>query len=724
MGRHLNVIVICLITFFAAPRAIAAPFVYQPFPDLPSTTVIENSLASSLRSACEVLAATPALTLAPTCPAVAAPPAKSAALSQQIASARSLPAAAGAAPCSAQAQVDLNAVVAYVGELKAVCAKLRAQPPVALSAAAGGARSDVDVLRDARDAPEILDIVKRWSKSGTSADFRAALSTGGGKVASDIVPGAPSLGSISDQLIRGMAEFLAKRAQEEALRYLRDELRKQLCGDEGPEPELRKATFSNTCSALDTLDDGMSLEAIGSYLRAAAEKDLRKLPDLGLAYAEQRVPTKANLTFAGRLGLKYYDAVRRGREPFEVLYSLGELQAQPCETASSCANASKAVRLTSALAYALRQGGTEWQELYDAEKLAAQDRPVVAVAIALLVEARLAALGPGRNLGFGLTTLTVGQVNALIVEPLALVSEAVALAKSWQSLEERLGDKLSDEARREALIQTLLQSSERISRMVETFDRLLNGGPSPNVTDAMAKTRAFVGVAASLISRDYAGAIVAARAELAEITGAASVKGSMTKYLPLIVEIASAHSSNEVAAAFDAYAAPIGTYKLKYKKPMISINGFLGAHAGWERLDSGGVEATSTILGGFAPVGIHASYPVCDCLHLGVLLSVLDLGAVTTTKTDTEDQPEGALDGADPATQPKAAAAAQIGFEQVFSPGAYVVAGLGGSPFTLGFGLSLSPELRRVTQDGLETEESVLRYGGFLAVDVPILPFD
>jgi hypothetical protein len=112
-------------------------------------------------------------------------------------------------------------------------------------------------------------------------------------------------------------------------------------------------------------------------------------------------------------------------------------------------------------------------------------------------------------------------------------------------------------------------------------------------------------------------------------------------------------------------------------------------------------------------------------MHVGLLLSVLDLGAVTTIRQ--EEETKGDLpDATDPmTTAPKAEAAAQIGFAQVFSPGAHFLVGIAGSPFVAGFGVSLSPELREVSQAGaVTTEVSVLRYGAFLAVDVPIFPLN
>jgi len=713
-GHTRALIALCLgLIALLRPAPAAAAYTYQPFGEVPATTVKESGFVEALRVACADLAAAPVAAPPQVCaPAGAAP---AATLSLSIASARTLPIAPAVAGCTAQAQADLDAITKVVNDLKTTCAKLRAAVPTALAA------PDLLTLRLALEAPEILETVHQWKAAAyAQGSFVVAVKGSAGKVAGAAGAAPISLGSLSDQLIRGMAEFLAKRAKEEALRYLRDELKKQLCegDDKDDSVRVRKAAFSNVCLALETLDDGMSLEAIGSYIRAAAEKDLRKLPDIALDYIEQAKPASASVAFSARAGLAYFEAVRHGRHPLEVLYSFGELPLRSCE-AGTCAVPSQALRLASALAYALRQGGEDWQQAFDST-LAVQDRPVVAVALVLLAEARLTNLGAPRSLGF---QVVVADLNRIVLDPLGLVTDAVALVTSWQALEKRLKGELSSEARRDALAETMVECAERATRLVETFDRVRTGAVNPTVTKAMAQARTFVSVAASAVRRDYADAVVVTLAQLKD-THASSLPAPLTKYLPLVVEIASAQSSNDVAAAFDAYAAPIGTYKLKYERAMVSINGFLGAHYGWEKLNSGGVKGTHTIVGGFAPIGVHASFPIKKWVHLGVLLSVADLGAVTTAQTDDDEPLEGELEGADPMTTPKASAAAKIGFEQVFSPGAYLVVGIARTPFVAGFGASLSPELREVQQDGLKTEASVLRYGAFLAVDVPILPFN
>jgi hypothetical protein len=728
--------------------APSCAYEYKPFPRLQATPVQEDLFVSRLRDACEALETAPALKPVNTCKvasaAPAGPPADS--IAEQIRLARKLPLAseeeaaptpapgAAAKPAKgkdateieteatespeecASAFTNMQAVISYEQSLKAVCAKLRRAAPQKVD------ETDLGVLRQARDGSEILTAITLWKdeKFEGFRRFQKSLRSADGAGASFAGALAPGLGTLSDQLIRGMAEFLAKRAQDEALRYLREKLKESLCGDAGAHADLRKAAFSYTCQAIQNLDESMSLQAIGSTMRAAAEKDLRKLPDLGLHYAETVHPQAANLTFAARLGLAYFEAVRRGQEPFGVLCSLGELEPQSCE-AKDCAPVSQAVRMASAFAYALRQGGSGWDGFYNPKKLVPQDRAVAGVALLLLMERRLEQLAAPQLPAW---KLTATLVNAVIVRTLDLVTGALDLVRTWEALQATLGGDLSEDQRRQLLAEGMAASAEKVAHFVQLLDRFHFIDSSPKVTEAMEYWSDFVEVAAGLVRRDYAGAVTTTLSALGKVAEKDAFPASGGgKYLPLIVEIASAQSSNDVAAAFDAAAAPLGTYKLKYRRPMVALNGMLGLYGGFEYLNSDGVKGTAPMVAPFAPIGLHGSFPINDSWHVGVLISVLDVGALATYRGGKA--PEGDLAGADPKSTPDVKQTPQVGFAQVFSPGAYLLFGLGGSPFVAGAGLALSPELREVTQEGgFKTDASVLRVGAFLGVDVPIFPLN
>jgi hypothetical protein len=713
-----------------APARTASKFAYKAFPSLPSATVAPDPFLVRLLEACELLVSIPkaALSAPESCTGAPAATTLPADLEAETKQARELPHVptplAACTPADRPSQVGANHFAFATLALQAACSKLYVAKPSVLLV-----KADVETLRAARDAPTFLPSVIAWAqtlkneaqnptiKKDANA-LQSALKVAEGAGAGPALPGTPSLGALSDQFIRGMAEFLQKRAQAEALRYLRKTLKNDLCEASGDEGALRKAVFRNVCAALDSLDNGMSLEAIGAYLRAAAEKDLRKLPDLALAYLEHLEPPSANATFSGRLGLAYYAAARNGRDPFEILYSLAELTAQSCES-KNCKEVASTVRLASTIAYALRQGGSNWQDQFG-DNLTAERRPLAAVAVLLLAEKRAAAPAVKASL-----TITHDLLNTVVLNPLELVSEALSMVRTWKALGERLKGNLSEEARREVLADAMEQGIGSITRMAEDVHAVLGSAAEhERIMRAAERTRDFVAVAGNLTRRNYGAAVVLTLEQIKNLRPQAKQSALFGKYLPLVVEIATAQSSNDVASAIDAAASPIGTYELKYQQPMLALNGIFGWTYGVERMSSKGVSGTNQATAAFAPIGLHLSRQLGDRLHGGLLLTVLDLGAVTAFKT-SDDQPEGKLDGVDPMTMdvPKVSETPEITLEQVFSPGAYLVFGLLKTPIVIGGGVALAPSLREVRQDSLVEDVSVLRFGGFIGIDVPILPF-
>lgn len=750
-------LVLTILTFLVgSAKAEAAPFKYTPFPPLPSTTVTADRFVSELTEACELLVDTAGKLNAPALctPAPFVMPLPNA-YGAVLSSARQLPREADATapgaskdlqsliadskkkaplkscnPAFDAAQAGAKQLESAAQQLQAVCAKLYRAAPQPLTP------PDVQVLKAARDTPGLLAALSTWAKAikdGAAGPdtMQEALAGTQGIGAGGALLGAGSLGSLGDQFIRGTAEFLKTRAQAEALRYLRERLKKDLCEGKGDDAALRRELFSNVCAALGSLEKGMSLEAIGSYLRAAAEKDLKKLPDLGLAYLEHSQPALANATFAGRLSLAYYATTRTGRDAFEVLYSLAELPVQPCEAATTCKEVGRAVRLASVVGYALRQGNSEWQSQFDPSGLTPERAPVMGVAILLLAEKRAQAVdtlvAPGGGAGAIALNLNDGVLlTKLITKPLAITTDALSMLKTWQALEGRLSGNVTEEERRELLADAIEQEVGTFTHLVEQVDSLLNPVPTKAVTEATQHAREFAGVAANLVRRNYGAVAVATLARLQEMTpGAAQPPAWAGKYLPLVVEIATAQSSNDVAAAIDAAAAPLGSYELKFEQPMLTLNGVFGWTYGMEHMDSKGVKGTSAATAAFAPIGVHLSFPIERAVHLGALFTAFDLGAVTAFKT-TDEQPEGKLESGDSTAAsgtPEASDSPQIRFEQVFSPGAYFVIGFCKTPIVLGVGAAMAPRLREVRQDSLVEDVTVLRYGVFAGIDVPILPF-
>ncbi|RKG71438.1 hypothetical protein D7W79_30785 [Corallococcus exercitus] len=200
----------------------------------------------------------------------------------------------------------------------------------------------------------------------------------------------------------------------------------------------------------------------------------------------------------------------------------------------------------------------------------------------------------------------------------------------------------------------------------------------------------------------------------------------LKKYGPFLAQLATAKDPESAQQALEAMALPVGSYRQKRGKTKegltLSINGYLGVQGGMEWLASSEIpQAPSAHLGLFAPIGIEASVGLGEASSLGLLFTIIDVGALTdfrlkgsSSSDQTDKQPQISVDQAP-----------TFGFAQVFSPGLYAVWGIHKVPLVLGIGASMTPELRRVSllEEQRTQDVSALRFAAFLAVDVTILAF-
>jgi hypothetical protein len=284
---------------------------------------------------------------------------------------------------------------------------------------------------------------------------------------------------------------------------------------------------------------------------------------------------------------------------------------------------------------------------------------------------------------------------------------------------------------------------------IREFERALESAKlmsaTPNLTKGMDAFVATTDIVAKLLQEDWGGAALGS-VTLVDLllagssTDAELVKANREKFreqiqaamrlIPLVVEIANAESSAEVATAIEAAAAPTGSYRSKYEHWTLSLNAMVGFAGGGELVSSEGAQKLSGAIAGFAPIGLHAAVPLNrrgECkrcrFHLGAMISVIDLGAMTTYRLTSE------LEDGDASTTTEAEQAPQIGLAQVFSPGGFLTLGLFRSPIVLGLGVAMSPRLRRITvTDDMgaqldERDATPLRVMGFIAFDITMFQF-
>lgn len=563
------------------------------------------------------------------------------------------------------------------------------------------------------------------------------------------------LGGLSSKVIDGLADFLVTRSKQEAVLFLQEQVEDRICNPEFMTDNPGPVLLPNTCQAFENIDASISLNAMGVSLNKAARADLVVLPDSLMQYATKKDPRHhyfyepARLLYASALAVH---AERHG--PLDVIAWTHRIPMRKCEENPSteegktCKSIFKALRVGSALVYSLVQQAPE----FSTEDLAHADQwgpRVIALALDLESNLKVAKVLPAT--GFELPRLT-GNLEKIRNIANAAHKVQVTIETLVKLQEDEAGTLKSEtpEQQRARIAKAVLLAVGLLLDDASALLPLVEDLPDP-ATAAAAQARfktafdllSFVArIGRSALEEDVAAITVETSRMLSALNERRWKDGEsiddrnllkallpiVSKYTPLIVEIASAKSSKDVASAFEAAAAPVGSYKVKFERPTIALNAFVGAFVGEERIQKGNVKDASPTFAMFAPVGVHLSYPTFRGVgpQIGAMLSVLDLGTLTQQRFDDELKDENEKDVG---TTEKTA---NVSLTQVFSPGAYVTVAIANrnlrTPITLGFGASFVPNLRAVTlEDELGTVQdtaSVLRWGGFVAFDLTLLPLN
>ena len=189
------------------------------------------------------------------------------------------------------------------------------------------------------------------------------------------------------------------------------------------------------------------------------------------------------------------------------------------------------------------------------------------------------------------------------------------------------------------------------------------------------------------------------------------VRNAILLYGTFMAQVLDADSPEEVKAALDAAAVPVGSSRNKREQIFnLSINSYLGVAVSNEKLErpAPGQAPDRLAFGLSVPVGVSASFALSWPRHssISVFASLLDLGAVTSFRINdpyAEDLPE-------------------LNFKNVFAPGGFLIYNFPKSPISLGFGFQQGPQLRSITENGIEIDKSSAFRGpiGFLSIDVPL----
>ena len=186
------------------------------------------------------------------------------------------------------------------------------------------------------------------------------------------------------------------------------------------------------------------------------------------------------------------------------------------------------------------------------------------------------------------------------------------------------------------------------------------------------------------------------------------VTSSQSRFLNLISTLALTGEEDSVnyRDLMNAVLEPVGSYAYKRQARFtVALNSYPGLAGGAETL-SGDVRDAKAVGGLACPVGLELNWGTGIAGLRGIFISAFDLGAVATYRFSATD--------ADYANSP------QIGWKQLVSPGIYLLLQQRDHPITLGLGMQLTPELRKVSADTTESAKNALRAGAFLSMDIPL----
>jgi hypothetical protein len=222
----------------------------------------------------------------------------------------------------------------------------------------------------------------------------------------------------------------------------------------------------------------------------------------------------------------------------------------------------------------------------------------------------------------------------------------------------------------------------------------------------------------AFLSAAYSDAIVRTL-QLVDGVRAAPAPGGLMKMTALAAALADARSEQQVVAAFETAASPIGGWRGKAVGDVpVSVSAYPGIAGGYESVvgeDIGSGRRSSASIGASLPIGFEfvLAPRITDARRrplvrsVGLTLAPIDLGAVLSYRFDTGD----------PVTNEP-----QESLRQVFAPGIFLATGISSRwPLTMLTGWQFLPSARSVaTSSGVE-RRSATRWTISFAVDVVLL---
>ncbi|MCE2935506.1 MAG: hypothetical protein ACK5V5_12805 [Cyclobacteriaceae bacterium] len=506
----------------------------------------------------------------------------------------------------------------------------------------------------------------------------------------------------------GLAKFLVERTKQELSITFFEKFKTFL---DSPEAEDFRTLFPSTKKVLDAVD--REIYQYANYLnllREAFDKDLRALMNNLPPVIDRRMTSPA--AEYALLSLDVISKLKAGIHPAEILDHLSTRQVPDDLQAFQ-----EALKVFAIVSSSIRSGNPDryWVST-DSLGLLLNDRNTLRIYLGLIYAQH------------GDVEINKKKLKVYLDEV------AAAYAKNEEAIRnliQEIAFKLQaiDQALREA--KQIKKSGEKVGSYIDLFTstiQLLEAANKVNdlkllgITVGETSKGKFIAIlnhaaelAADLNERKFNAAIVDLSALLTEALGSAPTwNDELIRYGTFMANVAQAQNSNEVQAAIEAVALPVGSASIKRKSARnISLNAYVGLAGGYEYNSS--TDEWKGTFGINTPVGIafsrgHYKEQKACFKERGsstLFVSLVDIGAFSTYRfndSQTEELPD-------------------VTLANIFAPGLYYVYGFPKTPVSLGVGGQLGPQLRELTTTAATNNGFNGSLRIFLAMDIPLINF-
>jgi hypothetical protein len=591
-----------------------------------------------------------------------------------------------------------------------------------------GLRAAAEVVVGTECDAECIDAVVN---ACTSPDTRQTRRSDAG-VGGTLVPGL----SWQATLATGVANFLKERALSEATLWAVNEVQKRLC-----DAKL-KIYFEHTCRLVEQTP-GRVAQLTGAMAMTAIRADLERLPvHIFETYYFDKEPTpntakedRFAVEHATQLLWQLLDGIRRGDAPMTLLAGL----ASNPHLMSECPDP----RSADSLACTLRRiGGLVGMLGGAAAPMTRASEEPDFRALALQLKEGLKKLQANRKLCPGSAAeVAMGKTgHRVTAQPrsndlaiCALQDPDAGKLEDLLRMTHRLSQRLRQYAEQPAMPneQRLIASGEILEQTVVTMRSAEDIWAIDSTSSEHWKDLEQVLAATNQILRGQRpeGALrlldlIAKREASCEKRrdSRECVPTKLLKHATLVVDIASAQKPEDVQAALEAAAAPVGSWRVKRSEaPLATVTALIGGTGGHE-MPANGDHPGQWAAGVTAMVGIDTTWVGGKAGTLGMFFSLVDVGQLLTTPVQPPSREVNA------GQTGRAEGGADFELVQLLAPGLHFRYGVLNTPLVVGAGYSVSPRLRKyelqsqtsttVTDDNF----TVHRIMGFIAIDVTVFP--